>query len=203
MKYAEIVRGSNFGEALYDIAKRPDILSIVEIGLWSGMGTTKCIIDGLMESQKTECAMVSYECIKERWEEAVNNLSLYLKIFPNIKLINGTVISHDKFPEFDPTCMVKEWYDTDKKYSELCGYKDEYIPDSIDLLLIDGGEYTGWLEFEKLWERSKIIALDDIRVYKTNRIHNFLNNRDDFKLIHFNPNERNGFSIFERVFGSV
>ena len=44
-KQGQIMRGTVFGEMIYEIAKSSSY--IVDIGTWFGMGTTKCIIDGI------------------------------------------------------------------------------------------------------------------------------------------------------------
>jgi hypothetical protein len=199
MPYAEIVRGSYFGEKLYDIAKRPDINSIFEIGTFSGMGTTKCIIDGLLDAEKFNCNFMTFECIAERHAEALINLYPYSKQLPNLSIINGTVVPANEFPPFDQKLMVKDWYETDKHYANICGCKFDIIPKEIDLLIIDGGEYTGRIEFAKLVDRSRIIALDDTTKYKTITVREFLMLSPEFKLIADNQDERNGCSIFERI----
>ena len=199
MPYAEIVRGSAFGEALFGVARRPDVKIVVEIGTWSGMGSTKCLIDGLIDSGKKDAKLFTFECLPERHAEAVVNLSQYQNSFGELSIINGSVLSPEEFPTFDPSLMVKEWYDIDIGATMKCGCKSDLIPESVDFLLIDGGAFTGWNEFLKLFCRTRIFALDDTRYYKTSRIREFLINSKDFKVVSDNLNDRNGFAIFERI----
>ena len=42
----------------------------------------------------------------------------------------------------------------------------EELPQIIDLLVLDGGEYTTYPEYKKLKDRSNIIALDDTAILK-------------------------------------
>ena len=66
---------------------------------------------------------------------------------------------------------VHQWYKNDidvmKKYPDGFLEKDKTIYDAV---LIDGGEFTGYFEFELLKNRTNVFFLDDsFRSYKTNK----------------------------------
>lgn len=75
----------------------------------------------------------------------------------------------------------------------------DQLPDKIDLLLIDGGEDTGESDFNALWERSTIIALDDTheRCRKNKRNRQFLID-EGWKVLADFPDERNGWFVAKR-----
>lgn len=75
----------------------------------------------------------------------------------------------------------------------------DQIPPSIDLLLIDGGEYNGTQDFDALSGRSKVIALDDTAEHchkgKVPRKRLF---EYGWKVLADQPTDRNGWAVFER-----
>ena len=50
MTQGEINRRSILGDMIYDYASEPNIKTIVDIGTWNGLGTTKCVIDAIIDS---------------------------------------------------------------------------------------------------------------------------------------------------------
>lgn len=192
----QINRGSAFGEVLYKVAAIPKVKKVVEIGTWNGMGSTKCIIDGLKESGKTDYYFQSFEANLEMFRSAYNNL-MSIMVADHMCLYHGTLVKPDEFPVFDPTQMVKEWYDADVA---ACGSSTcwiENIPAIVDLLFIDGGEYTGYVEYSKLKDRSNIIALDDTKSYKCKQIRDELLIDENFQVMYDDFIAR-GTSVFVR-----
>jgi len=50
----QITRGTPLGDWIYDLVKREDIINIVDIGTWNGLGSTKCIQDAIVDSRKED-----------------------------------------------------------------------------------------------------------------------------------------------------
>ena len=155
----QIRRGTIPGEKIYEITRREDVKTIVDIGTWKGLGSTRCILDGIMDSRK-KCEVFSIECNKLFHEEAKLNLGILPK---NFKLIHGCLFDYkDLYPIRDKLEGVpKSWVEDDisgMKNSQNCFDK---LPEKIDLLIIDGGEFSGEIEFHLLKDRSKYIFMDD------------------------------------------
>lgn len=72
------------------------------------------------------------------------------------------------------------------------------LPMLIQLLLIDGGDGNGRADFELLWERSELIALDDVNEFKNRANREFLI-RQGWITIAESLVDRNGWSIFKRA----
>ena len=73
------------------------------------------------------------------------------------------------------------------------------VPREIHLLLLDGGEFSTFAEFQELVPRvTGWIALDDTKVRKCRKIVESLDSGEDFRLI-FNSDERNGVAIYRRI----
>lgn len=75
----------------------------------------------------------------------------------------------------------------------------DQIPAEIDLLLIDGGEDNGTADFEALWGRCKVIALDDTADHcrKGKEARRRLLEAG-WKVLADYPADRNGWCVFER-----
>jgi hypothetical protein len=74
---------------------------------------------------------------------------------------------------------------------------DNYF-NELDMIILDGGEYTSEGDFEVLMKYNpKYIVLDDTRVYKCNNIRLNLLNDPNWKCIYDNQKNRNGESIFK------
>lgn len=74
--------------------------------------------------------------------------------------------------------------------------KRHYEIPGFDFVLIDGGEFVGWAEFQLVYG-SKVIALDDINSYKCRYAYDALIVDPTYRLIDESWSTRNGWAIFE------
>jgi hypothetical protein len=132
------------------------------------------------------------------------NLSKYLT--PNITLLNGKIIEYDDVFWFDHNTIdfstdlhARLWYDKDMEHLMSGKNVLSELPNIIDLLVLDGGEYTTYPEYLKLKDKTNIIVLDDVNIHKCKRVREELLNDSDFELIFEDLDDRNGYSIFERT----
>lgn len=193
MKIGQINRGSNLGEKIFRLSTQEDVQTIVEIGTWNGMGSTKCIYDAVVGTKKQ---VWSLECNKLRHEEAKINLGF---LPPNFKLIHGTIVTaQELIPILESLDneTLKGWLKEDIAWIRNTPNAMTLLPEKIDLCIIDGGEFSGDIEFFRLWERCKYIILDDTNAIKHRKTKEFiLANPDKLELIEDNVVERNGFLI--------
>ena len=140
----QIVRGSVLGEKIYNLCRQPDVKTIVEIGTWQGMGSTKCIYDAVAGTRKE---VFSLECNSIRHEEAKVNLGF---LPPNFHLILGTVINAEDIAPLRESLSdgLKVWLDEDMSWMRQIPNVVDQLPKEIDVLIIDGGEFTGKMEFD-------------------------------------------------------
>ena len=73
------------------------------------------------------------------------------------------------------------------------------LPDVFDVILLDGGEFTTYYEFQLLKNRCSLLMLDDINVDKCKRIVEELQNSPQWKIIKQEP-LRNGYLIAKRLY---
>lgn len=194
----QINRGSKLGEYIFEFSKKIDINTIVDIGTWNGMGSTKCILDGVMSSNPLK-QVISIECNKMRFEEAKINLGF---LPPNFKLVHGTIVSAENlYPILEKlkSETEKTWLKEDIFWIKNTSNILHILPDKIDLLIIDGGEFSAEIEFLKLWKRSRFIVLDDTNKTKSNKNYKnrefILSHPEKFEIIIDDLKNRNGFLI--------
>lgn len=195
----QINRGSNLGELIFNLTKRDDVKNIVEVGTWNGMGSTKCILDGLTNDKH----LWSIELYPDMFEMARTNLKEHLT--SNVTLLNGRIIEYDEVFWFDHSEIdlsidghARLWYEKDLQLLKESVNVLDKLPTTIDLLVLDGGEYTTYPEYIKLKDRSKVIVIDDTNILKCKRIRLELMNDNNFIMISDNQDDRNGYSVFEK-----
>jgi len=196
--HGQIQLGSSFCQEIRKLISNNNFETILEIGTWKGMGSTYCVIQEIIDKNIN---FISLESYKEFYEIAKNNLSSFEN---NVTLLYGKIIELNEFLEFNKdikqqlTHQQKIFFDNDVKTYNVCPYIMEKIPEQIDFLILDGGEYSTYLEWTKLKERISYVALDDTKMRKTKRIVEECMLDDSFELI-TSSGERNGFHIFKKI----
>jgi hypothetical protein len=142
---------------------------------------------------------LTLESNKTFFDIAVNNLKQYEGKF---KMVYGSIVSHEEVSSFSSNYNLEsfkqEWLKEDLDNINICPNVIDEIFDEIDFLLLDGGEFSTYPEWNKLKERTKIVALDDILEIKTSLIHHELLNDKNYELLEKTP-DGNGFSIFKKI----
>jgi hypothetical protein len=175
------------------------VKNVVEIGTWNGLGSTLCILNALQEYQSIP--FFSLECCKEKQESAVINLEEF--VTESTQLIWGTIVNLSRLNDSEYLMnfsdIQRDWYQVDFKNCEESPNVLSLLPEHIDFLLLDGGEYTTLNEFEILFPRCRhYILLDDTTQNKCRVIEQKLASDASWQKI-FHSNERGGFSCWQRV----
>ena len=197
----QILRGTELGDLIYElVSNRKDIINIVESGSWDGLGTTRCVLDGLRQDQR----FTSIELYRDMYEATLKNNSKHINDH-RIKFINGSIVRHEDAFWFDHSEIdldsdlhAKLWFKSDLESLKNCIDVTEELPVKIDLLILDGGEYTTYPEWKKLAERTRIVILDDSSIFKCSRIRKELLDDSQYFCLIDRPKSRNGFCAFER-----
>jgi len=201
--FGQVTMQTQLGLLLYGLCKENDwINSVVEIGTWYGMGSTKCIIEGLKQSNRNESnlSFISLEIRKQMYDVAASNWSGILPSWA--KLIHGRIVELEDM-DMDGHGMDSgvetedKWLEEDRAAMRSCQNVLHLIPPSIDLLFLDGGGYTTTSEFYKLKDRSSIIVIDDTNTIKGKKIREMLvNTPDEYQILVDEPKIRNGILCF-------
>jgi hypothetical protein len=193
----QILNGSLFATWLTNVISENKPKTIVEIGTWKGLGSTKVIIDSIIVNKlKTE--FISLESNKNFYETAVGNL---VGLSNHVKLIYGRVIEQSDILQFVNenvlTPEMNDWLSADLRDYDSCPHVLNLLPNEIDFLLLDGGEFSTYKEWKVLKDRTKIVALDDSLVLKCFKIRQELLQDNNYELI-VDSKDRNGFTIFKK-----
>jgi len=194
----QINMDSSFGRAIAEIAANPSYKKFCEVGTWNGLGSTRCIFEGLRHNPGAELISIEgnyemYMSAKSHWE---NN--------PQVKVVNGTlhrdimapadVTSHPLF--FRVKDHYELYYESER---ESCLNTQLVSVPPCDVILLDGGEFSTEGDWKALYHPGlKVVILDDTHVIKTNRIYNQLKTDFTWKTLYDTPTLRNGAAIFVR-----
>ena len=190
------------GRALFELVQKDtSIKNIVDIGSWNGLGTTLCCVLGAISRPAYQpVSIISLETNTEFYNIAVKTWEQR----PGkemIQFINGRLAT-TMLPENEikshPT-FIKDhfdlWYESDKAYFERSPKIN--LQGTADLVIIDGGEYCGFSDYEQsLLLTPKYLYLDDIRTQKTDKALNHAV-ANDYDLL-CKDDFRNGFAVLKR-----
>jgi hypothetical protein len=203
----QINRGSSLGEIIYNICLQVDVKTIVEIGTWNGMGSTKCIYDAI-SIKSGDYLVYTLECNERFYNTCMENYRALPKL-KNFNFILGTIIEpeeninpisnfDDRFFNQYSRLTQSEWRNEDVENCKNAKNVFAILPKKIDLLILDGGEFSGLSEFNKLKDRSLYFVLDDTNTIKNHEVARFIRISGEFKVLH-DSNERNGFLVAKKL----
>jgi len=176
--------------------QNPQIKTVVEIGTWDGMGSTNCIIQGLAASGKSDMKFVSLESHPSMYHSAIQAWEGRLPEW--VSFVHGRILETEEMDSSELTSVERGWFEKDVRGMNSCPNVMDAIPAQIDLLLLDGGEFSTQIEFQKLKDRSKLIVLDDTNSRKCKAIRSHvLASPNKYHLVFDAPEVRVGVMGFE------
>ena len=185
---AEIIN-DELSEKMYNIVTQNQIKTILEIGSCTGEGSTLSFINGIIDSnQQRNCTLFCMELNFDKYNQLWNNH----KEHTFINFCNHSSIEILEYPPFED---IKNFYDNVK--TNLNQYPLKLIESWYNIVLIDGSEFTGLVEFRKI-KNSKFIILDDINSFKNYDNYQTLLNHKNYVRLDKNLELRNGYAIFMR-----
>lgn len=188
---------TQLGRELYNLCRSLiEIKTVVEIGTWDGRGTTECIIKGLTDSGKSDVSLMSFECNLNMLNQALGSWGNTL---PNwAKLIHGRVIDSSELDRENLSSTEQQWIHEDSTWMSCCKNYINELPSQIDLLVLDGGEFSTKAEFLAMRDKSKIVVIDDTAARKCRWIReHVLSSPDKYEIMSDRPTERNGTMVFK------
>jgi hypothetical protein len=198
----QINRGSILGELIYELCKKDNIKTIVEIGTWNGLGTTKCIYDAIIDSDKKDYEVYSLESNEFFHNQAINNIPKII----NFNIILGKIVETDELYNLSKyemlnisdTSQQKIWLEDDINNYKNVKNVINILPKKIDLLILDGGEFSSFAEFNKLKDRTTYFVLDDTNILKNFEVANIMRNDKTYDII-IDSDDRNGFILSKKI----
>lgn len=199
----QINRGSELGDIIYDICKENKYKTYCEIGTWNGRGTTKCIVDAINNKECNDNIFWSIEADNKFYNLA---REYYKNEYSFLKLLLGTVNkrgimsreeveNHKLFKSIEGHYVLH--YENEYNSYNNSKYVGEYLNRDIDVVILDGGEFSTEGDFDFFRNKNvKVFILDDVNVIKCSRIREELLNKNEYELFKENLKDRNGWSIF-------
>jgi hypothetical protein len=206
----QIHRDTPFGEMLYTLALDTNYTYYLEVGTWRGYGTTKCVMDGLVERTRTTSQPIhfySLESNKDFFNEAFHlwmrqgHAFLHLlfgKLHENGLMDREEIEAHPYFGWIRTHYDI--WYDQDViDYNFAPRILPNSLPPRLDVVVLDGGEFSGYADWLALKEREpRVVCLDDTNVMKNERVFKELSeNKEEWEL-RAHGDDRHGWAIFYR-----
>jgi hypothetical protein len=188
----QINQSMEIGRWIKHLSSLDSVNSIVEIGTFNGLGSSKCIADGVKNRTNQNVVVKGYESDRKLFVAAKKNLAAH----SYFEIIYGSIVGVHELDSLGLTHQEKIWFDSD--VLNITNSKDVFdtVPDSIDLLILDGGEFSTYGEFRKLFSRCrKFIILDDTHTRKNSKVYNHLVSTSNWALLD-ESNERNGVAVF-------
>ena len=162
----QVLPNSDIGFWVSAIATDPEVRVIVEIGTWKGGGTTECIRRGFLKRSEKARAV----CLESNRRMAAM-ASRRHRASAHIDVVWGSVVSGDELDREALGDQEIEWFEQDLRAIADCPQVNTRLPDVIDFLILDGGEFSTYNEWCLLGPRtSKWCLVDDTLTRKGRRI---------------------------------
>ena len=168
---------SRLGKELYNLGKNENFHTYLEVGTWNGKGSTLCLAEGIrIKERPGDSHFYSLESQLDMYKDACNFWQA--KNVPFLHLLYGRlsdkIMSEDEIKSHTAFPSVKEHFDL--YYKSDCVTQKvapllSYFPSFIDVLLLDGGEFSSYGDWEAIkHHRPRVVALDDTNVIKNSRL---------------------------------
>lgn len=171
--HGQINERSEIGRWIQTLSSLEENRSIVEIGTWNGRGSSKMIASGVSRklsarpNMTATCKVTGFEIDKGMYHKSEK----FLNHYDFFNVVYGSIVLPDELDNQDLSKEEQAWFQQDIQKMKTAPTVEDLIPDEIDLLILDGGEFSTYAEFKKLENRTqKWIVLDDTKTRKCQKI---------------------------------
>lgn len=186
----QISLDSELGRLLFAISSLSENKVVVEIGTWNGLGSSTVIAKGIAAGEAHSKAFgleVDYNrvCQSRR----------HLRKYDFFTVTHGRIIEVADLDSSSLNDIEKHWFDSDVQNMSAAPNILNSLPKQIDVLLLDGGEFSSYAEYVALKDRVvRWLILDDVNARKNCRVLKEAVESGDFAQV-WKSNERNGTAI--------
>lgn len=198
------ISDDDFSRDIEQIASNSEFKTFLEIGTWNGRGSTRAFSNGF--SKRASDASYVFYSLECNSDKCVDAAKLY-EDNPNMHILNEVIWNeepsdfYDIFPQVRENAMLKHWNEVDIINMKKCNVflNRPELPAVFDVLLLDGGEFTTYYEFQLLKNRCRLLLLDDTNTDKCKLIVKEIKSQPQTWKIMRELNIRNGYLIAERL----
>ena len=182
-----------FGQLIEQFASDPAYTRYLEIGSWNGRGSTICFASGFSKRPLGTHVLKSFEINPERVDESKS----FWVINPHVEIIHGRILPSLPDVRRIHSNVNESWQAEDARCFESSPYVDvtSFKP---EVVLLDGGEYITYFEYELLEPMVDVFLLDDTGSEKCRRIFQELSVNSNWKLVE-KGDDRNWWAVFQRL----
>jgi hypothetical protein len=211
------IKDDEFYYLLQFIVEQPEVRTVLEIGASSGEGSTEAFVTamrgqppGSKQLYTMEVSKVRYAALKQRYAadpfvHPYNFSSVAVADFPSIEEVTAFWQSHLRHSGL-PLEVLLGWRQQDIDYILDSGIPTDGIRTLqretgitvFDAVLIDGSEFTGQAELERVYGAT-YLCLDDSNVFKNFDNYQRLVADPKYALVAQNPTLRNGYAVFKKM----
>ena len=194
-------RRRRIAAALTALARSREVRRVLELGTWYGGGSTQSLARGLMNTAPAD------NCITKQNERCCRDLVVTVEVFEPAWLharrylhdlpvwcVRGSTVAPDEMLSLDEVPLSERGTHFDLYYQRDLALMRKSKPQlrrlcakvAFDLILIDGNEYTGWGEIERVRDecRPRYVALHDTGTLKTAKVEAYLETHtDEYRLL--------------------
>lgn len=165
-KEGMVKNDSAMAEKIRELCANEGNWTFLEVGAWNGWGSTRVFVEALKERDE-DFFFYTLETNKDKH----NYVTQLYASEPNVFVLNEKVSDpHEKevdemFPEIKRSPELRVWNNIDQVNSRfLPMFFDRKkgkrsVPDKIDVVLLDGGEFTTWFDFLALKQKTNNFLL--------------------------------------------
>jgi hypothetical protein len=205
----QITFETEFGKHLASIGADLNYTTYFEVGTWKGNGTTRCVIEGIVQRYQRnsmrnvhfwslESNLVFYREALYFWQQIPMPCLhlLYGRLHEDCLMTKEEIINHPYYP------LVKshyeDWYEQDSMDYNISPCVDMDLLPDLDVIILDGGEFSGYADWLVLKKKNpRVVCLDDIHVMKNEKVFKELLS-DPLWDLFVKGDERHGFAIFKK-----
>jgi len=193
----QITFTSEIGRWIYLLSSLESVKVIVEIGVWNGKGSSNIVCRGIESNLNKYRDTMAFGLEISLDQYRIANRAL--RRYPFYKLIHGKIVEEYQLDHSGLNFNEEKWIIEDIKNMKSCPNVIEILPNFIDLLLLDGGEFSTYSEFKALEDRLiGWVLLDDTNTRKCKKLFLELSESDSYNLI-YSSDERNGVAVFRKA----
>ena len=181
-----------------DVCRDENNKVFLEVGTWNGLGSTRVFVDAL--KGRTDTTFYSLECNSEKSAHARK----FYEGVANVHILNEILVEltpeqvYEVFPEAKDDPEFNRWNTVDIENMKGCAVFSS--ADRFDVVLLDGGEFTTWHEFQHIKDKCRYLLLDDTNANKCKKIVEEVKaHPETWKILGEEQSVRNGVMMLQRL----